>query len=282
MGALDRIGFVFARRWIAGRTADEAVRRAKRANAIGEGAILNYLGEAYGRERDVRKSLAVYMRLLEMMRAAGVRGSISVKPTQLGLLEGYAEFRRNYSAIAARAGKLGIFVWVDMEEYRYVDATVRAYLGVLKRRRRTGICLQAKLRRSAADARLVMGSGGSIRIVKGAYREGERLAYAGREEVRRNYMDMLKEGMRHPGAVMVATHDDTITAKARRLEMSTGKRLQFGMLNGIRPGMARELAEEREDVSIYMPFGEEWAGYAARRLREQGHAALLLRSLFQD
>ncbi len=281
MVALDGIGFAFARKWIAGRTAGEAILRAKEANVIGEGAILNYLGEAYGKERDVEKSVGRYLSLLPEMKSARVIGSISVKPTQLGLLEGEAELVRNCAKVASAAGRLGYFVWVDMEEYRCVDATIRAYLAVLGRHRNVGVCLQAKLRRSLKDAERVMGMGGSVRIVKGAYTEPENLAYGGRNAVRRNYVAMMECCVGHRGAVMVATHDDYLTSAAIRLERRSGKRLQFGMLNGIRPRLAKELSDAGEDVNIYMPFGEEWADYAVRRLREAGHAPLLLRSVFQ-
>lgn len=277
---LDRLLFIFARKWIAGTTIKEAIRRAQGVNLKGERAIINYLGESYGNERDVRRCLHTYLSLLKQMKASHVMGDISVKPTQLGLLEGYPEFLRNYRKIASSARKAGIFVWIDMEEYRYVDDTIKAYLEVLKRNSNTGICIQARLRRSKGDALRVIRANGSIRIVKGAYSEREAPSY-GPEGTRRNFMAILKLCIAGNSRVTVATHDSLIIENARRLKGKRGITIKFAMLNGIRGKLALSLANSREDVSIYLPFGEEWMSYALRRLREQGHALLILRSIFQ-
>ena len=54
-------------------------------------------------------------------------------------------------AIAEHAASVGSYLWIDMEGSAYVDATLDLYERLRATQPRTGICLQAYLRRTAAD-----------------------------------------------------------------------------------------------------------------------------------
>ena len=58
-----------------------------------------------------------------------------------------------------------------------IDATLAVYEAVLAQHPRTGICLQAYLRRTVMDATKLVGLGASIRLVKGAYDEPKGVAF---------------------------------------------------------------------------------------------------------
>jgi proline dehydrogenase len=78
---------------------------------------------------------------------------------------------------------------------------------------------------------------------------------------------------------MIATHDDRMIEIARELEKRYRKRIMFAMLKGIRHKLALRLVSQNERVYIYVPFGEEWVEYSARRLKELEHSMLILRSI---
>lgn len=55
---------------------------------------------------------------------------------------------------------------------------------------------------------------------------------------------------------------------------------EIEMLHGVRPDLQTSLARRGLRVRAYVPFGEAWWPYAARRIGENpGNAGLLLRSL---
>ncbi|MDE1824999.1 MAG: proline dehydrogenase family protein [Candidatus Micrarchaeota archaeon] len=283
MSLLSRLGAKLAGQWIAGVDEQAAIDVARKINSEKKGVILNYLGEGFRDESAVQKSVKIYLSLLREMHSKKIRGSIAVKPSQLGMLLGPGEFYKNYMNIAGHARGFGIFVWLDMEEWGSVQGSVDAYVKALGRLDNIGICLQAKLKRSYDDARRILRSrNGAIRIVKGAYFEPGSKSYPDRESVRKNYLRILEMAIKRTSRIMVATHDDYLIYKAVSAEKKYGKRIMFGMLKGIRGRLAGRLADSGEDMNVYVPFGEEWPKYSRRRLMEEGHALLLIRSIFQQ
>lgn len=268
-----------ARKWIAGTTVREAIAESKRINADGAMVMVNYLGEHITDRTEVARALGVYKDLIISMHKRRIKGSIAVKPTQLGLCIRKALFYSSYSKIAGLAASNGIFVWLDMEEYEYVDQTIDAYLHLLKSRKNIGICIQAKLRRSLKDAERVARAGGSIRLVKGAYtyRHGE--SYHDMKGINKNYTDIIDLMAKKRVRFIAATHDkkmvDYALAHGNRAGMS------FAMLKGVRWKLASSLIKEGNTVSIYVPFGEDWMKYSIRRLRELRTAMLIARSMMQ-
>ena len=126
---------------------------------------------------------------MDRMARSRMHGDISIKPTQLGLGLGYGLMRENYIRIVEKAKMSGIFVWLDMEEPRHVNATIRMYLEV-GRHVRGGICIQSYLKRSLEDVKSITRKGGIVRLVKGAYayREGSGMI-KGRSGIDANYLD---------------------------------------------------------------------------------------------
>lgn len=282
MSLISQIGVVFAKQWIAGTSEEDAIKAAERINSKGKQAILNYLGEDFTSTDKVKESVRIYFDLLSMMKSKRIKGSISIKPSQLGLLISKESFYQNYLKIVSHAKMLGYNVWVDAEEYKNIERTHQVVLEVLKQYKNTGIGIQACLKRSKADAKRIAQKGGLVRLVKGAYSEPDGKAYLTRKEVQDNYLSIMKMLFRMRARFMAATHDDYLINSALLLQKKYNRRIMFGMLKGIRGLLAERLLKDGQDIEIYIPFGEEWIGYSIRRLKESGHAALLLRSIFQQ
>src|SRR5204863_402171 len=76
----------------------------------------------------------------------------------------------NVAALAEHAAGLGNFVRIDMEESRWVDATLRIYRRLRESgHENTGTVLQAYLYRTEADLESLLGLRPNLRLVKGAY-----------------------------------------------------------------------------------------------------------------
>ncbi|MCL4373560.1 MAG: proline dehydrogenase family protein [Candidatus Marsarchaeota archaeon] len=271
---------LFAGRWIAGPDIGDAIERAKRFNIRNISAILNYLGEEYTNEKDVKNAVSTYTRLIKAIKESGVKASISVKPTELGLSISYNMFEHNYRLIVESAESSGIFVWMDMEEPEHIESAIKAYLKNLGARRRTGICLQANMKRSFSDMKAILRQGGTIRLVKGAYSSDESLSYKHKEQIDNNFIKLMRYMFLHARIFTIATHDTGLIELARRLNAKHERHVTYAMLNGIRNNLAIRLAQT-ERVSMYVPFGTEWVPYSYRRLKESGHAKIIFRSLFE-
>ncbi len=281
MGVAGRIGLAVAKKWIAGVNIDDAISEARRLNLSNENVIINYLGEDISEKSKVTKTVRTYSRLIKLMKSGKISGSIAVKPTQIGLSISFGIFLQNYVSIVKLARHAGIFVWLDMEDYPYVDDTIKAYLLTLKRNKNTGICIQSKLRRSMHDIRSIAKKGGTIRLVKGAYADHGQKTYNSKDDVDRNYLECMRLLFLHARSFMIATHDDKMLGVASSYLKRSNKKVMFGMLKGIRPSLALKMAKDGKSLYIYLPFGENWLEYSVRRLKEKRNASLILRSVFQ-
>ena len=276
---------ILTRKWIAGVHPKEALELAKKMNERNEIATINYLGEELVDKNAIDKSVDAYLHLIKEINGRGLRAEISMKPTQLGLKLSESEFRNNYLTITNIARKKGVFVWLDAEMPSTISATNSAYLHVLNNRGRkdikTGVCIQARLKSAYKNAEFIAKHGGIIRLVKGAYKTPAAMGYTTREAVDTNYIKIMRMLFSDGAKFMVATHDINIINMARKMESAKNTRVMFGMLNGIRSNVALRLSVDGEDVHIYIPFGEKWVDYSIRRLKEQGHATLVLASIFR-
>src|SRR5207249_1553699 len=275
-GLTERLLHRVAKRWIAGFSLEDAIKVAHDANNRKLRAILNRLGEHTPDEKLIQSYTEEYLTLLDRIRAEKIEGTISVKPSQIGLASSPTLYRSNLLRILERAVAYDEFVWIDMENSPYTEATVRAYMDIHHRYPRMGICLQANMKRTESDLKDLISRGGRVRLVKGAYPENTEVAYKKRSNVEANYlklMAMLFEDGDHFG---IGTHDGKLIDKARDLAKEYKRDFEFQLLKGIRDDIKPGLVQEGYRVSEYIPYGPEWYNYSKRRMRERKRNILLL------
>jgi proline dehydrogenase len=275
-GLTERLLYRVAKRWIAGYSLDDAIKVAHDSNNRKLRVILNRLGEHTPDEKLIQGYTEEYLKLLDRIQAEKIDGTISVKPSQLGLAANPSLYNTNLLRIIERAESYGEFVWIDMENSPYTDATLRTYTEILPSHRRLGVCLQANMKRTESDLKDLISRGGIIRLVKGAYRESAELVYKKRSDVDAKYvrlMTMLFEG---GGQFAIGTHDGHLIDKARELAKQQKPDFEFQLLKGIRDDIKPILIEEGYGVSEYIPYGPEWYNYSKRRMRERKRNILLL------
>lgn len=294
---MERLLLRLVKKWSAGRDMEDAIMAAKSCNMKGQKVIMNYLGEDYTEEERIIRTMREYSNLLERLYLDQIDGSISVKPSQLGLSVGYELCLKNFSTLTKAAIESGGFIWIDMESSKYTDDTLMLYLELLRHYRDIGVVLQSALRRSASDLLHLIEAGGKVRLVKGAYHENERIAFASHDEVNTNYIKLLeilfnRNDINNYGVdnndlmFAVATHDSKLIEYTIRLWKTSKihiKNFEFEFLKGIRDELERDLVEEGFRVAEYIPYGDEWLQYSVRRLRERKRNLFLLaRSLVRS
>jgi len=286
---LERMLFKVSKRWIAGYSNIDAIADARKSNQNGMSAILNYLGEGNTDKFQIDRSVSEYFTLLDLLKSNNIRGSISVKPSQIGLGVGYDVCLENFRKISEKAKQTGHFMWIDIENSNYVQDTLSLYLEVLRKNRDTGVAIQSYLRRSQSDLLHLMENSANIRIVKGAYSEEKDRAYQSNNEITQNFSRIMKLIFKEPsynGIVAIATHDSKLIDGALALSDKKSKiiqNLQFQLLKGVRDELKQQLVRKGHVVSEYIPYGEKWLQYSLRRIRERKRNILLLaRSLIQS
>lgn len=249
---------------------DDAVRVALEANRRGIQGVVNHLGEHYHEKPPVEATTQEYLRLVAKLRAADVRTDVSIKPTQFGILI-HKEYALSQIVPVLDATKAwGHVFWVDMEAASTVADTIWIYENLLKRYDKVGLCLQANLRRTEDDLKHLLALHARIRLVKGAYKETEEVAFTRRSEIDQEYLRHLETLFTAGAHFAVATHDGKLIDRALALAKEhRGVPFEFAMLQGVRDPLKAELVAQGHSVAEYIPYGPTWLPYFTRRLRER-------------
>jgi proline dehydrogenase len=286
---LPRLGFMrrAVRRFMPGETMDDALAAAAPLQAAGIGTLYTRLGENLESLAEADAVADHYLALVDRIAAAGITGEISVKPTQLGLDEDPEVCLAHMARLAGHAAEAGSYLWVDMEGSAYTEATVALYERLRASQPRTGICLQAYLRRTAADIDRLLPLAPAIRLVKGAYDEPSSIAYRDKRQVDSNYAALavrfLLDGRGKPIRLGLGTHDVGLVEQIAEAVASAGvgrDGFEVEMLYGIRSSEQFRLAKAGYRVQTLIAYGEHWYPWYMRRLAERpANVTFAIRSL---
>lgn len=280
MGLKERVVLPLAKRWIAGVSLDSAMGDAQKANSMGIGVVVNFLGEEIRDPSTADAHAEEYLRLQQSLRDSNIDGYASVKLTQLGMGADDEGMRSRLERIASNAERLGQLLWIDMEGSGFTDQTVKTYIDAHSRHPGIGLALQSYSRRSASDLEAILKVGGKVRLVKGAYREPPGVVFSTRAEVSKNFSRLMETLFERGSGFGIATHDSTLIGRAVELSKSSKADFHFELLKGIRDPLKLELVQSHFRVYEYLPYGDRWYAYSKRRITEHpSNIWLLLRSL---
>jgi proline dehydrogenase len=262
-----------AARFVAGETLDECIGVLRTLNAAGLDANTTLLGEAVSDAAATAAVTSEYERILERLATEQLRANVALKLTHLGLSFDEEVAYANVGRLAARAGALGTFLRIDMEQSEYLESTLRIYERLRDAGHEcVGTVLQAYLYRTVDDLDRLLPRRPNLRIVKGAYLEPDSIAFPDKHDVDRNYLELVQRGLRGGAYIAIATHDESIIRQVQAFaarEQITRDRFEFQMLYGVRPGLQKSIAAEGYKVLVASPYGPDWYPYLMRRLAER-------------
>jgi len=270
-------------RFVAGETGADAIGVTERLRGEGLTVSLDYLGEDTTTPEHAVAVADEYVRLIEGLAEAGLGGGhpaaaaaeVSVKPSAVGLalaVHGEKTATGHLARICAAARAAGIGVTVDMEDHASVEATLRMVAGLRSGFADLGCVIQSYLRRAERDCAQLAQAGYRVRLCKGAYQAPADVAFTSRSDIDRSYVRCLCVLMAGAGYPMLATHDPRMIKIALAQAVLRGRpasSYEFQMLYGVRQAQQRRLAASGSTMRVYLPYGDDWYGYLARRLAER-------------
>ncbi len=265
-------GRAVAGRFVAGETLQDAMRVARELDRSRMLSMLDHLGENVETAAQADQAARDYLDAFDAIAAApALDCAASIKLTQLGLDESVDACMARVSPVLTAAAETGALVMIDMESHPYVDDT----LEVLRRAHalypKTGVCLQAYLKRTVTDI-FELPAGVRVRLVKGAYLEPPDLVYTAKDEVDRRWAELFTTLFARGHLVDAATHDPALVAGVRRIVDASGEgwsRVEFQMLYGVRRDLQGQLSRQGYPLRVYIPYGTDWYPYLTRRLAER-------------
>lgn len=261
-----------ASRFVAGVEISSSIKAVKQLNKQGKMATLDHLGEFIRGKEEAVHSADMCVRTLAAIKESGVNANLSLKLTSLGLdldRELCEELMRNILDVAAQSN---LFVRIDMEDYSHCQPAIDLYHKLRASYDNVGIVIQAYLHRTEQDILELSANGANLRLVKGAYKESETVAFPLKGDVDQSFEKIIKVHLKSGSYAAIATHDRTVIENTKRYVKEQGipvERFEFQMLYGICEELQDELVREGYKVRIYVPYGEDWFGYFMRRLAER-------------
>ena len=275
----------FARPYVAGETVEQLVRETEALNRQGYLVAISQLGEFVTDRAEAEEATAVYRQVLDELHTRHLSAYVHVKVTQLGLMIDRDFCRDQIRSLLDHATRRGgTFLRMDMEDSPQIDATLGLYRELRPVSPNFGVVLQARMRRSLADARELAEVQANVRVCKGVYLEPHEIAYTDPQIIRDHYVALLRILLSAGCYVGIATHDEWLVFQASRIIDELGlppERYEFQMLHGVRPRLREIVKRSGHRVRIGVPFGPEWMPYSLRRLRKNPEIARhVLRAVF--
>ncbi len=271
--ATKKMGLRFGAQHVVGGTkTDDTVEKIRQLNQKGLSITVDNLGEFIEdrAQAEVEKNLILDM--IDAIHRNHLDAHFSVKLTQLGLNLGDDFILQNMREIMEAAKKAdNMFVNIDMENYASKEKTFYVLDELLKDYDNVGTVLQAYLFDSMGDAEKYKDN--RTRLVKGAYKEDPSIAYQSKNDIDNNYFELIKYHLTHgKGFTSIATHDHNIINRVIDFVEANDishDSFEFQMLYGFRNDYQLELVEEGYNMTVYVPYGNDWYAYFMRRLAER-------------
>jgi RHH-type proline utilization regulon transcriptional repressor/proline dehydrogenase/delta 1-pyrroline-5-carboxylate dehydrogenase len=305
--------FTMAERFIGGASPEDALPKLAALNRLGTAYTVDLLGEAVLSDMEANQYGDRYLQLIRVLSKGAKRETsisdaiakvnVSLKLSALtshfepAAPEATCESVKGRLVPLLRAAKAsGVFVNVDMEQYRLKDATHFIFEDVLSSGefrdwQDAGIVVQAYLKDAPRDIErlrafaALRGTPVTVRLVKGAYWDEE--VVLARQENRdspvfgdkaatdANYercTELLVGAYPHLRPAFGTHNPRSITQAMLRVEEAGLPRehVEFQMLYGMAEGLRRAVQEAGYRTRVYVPVGQILPGmaYLVRRLLE--------------
>jgi len=261
-----------SRRFVAGEILDDAVQATHKLNQQGIQVALDLLGENVHDEKEALAARSDYLSAIALIPRTNVDANISVKLTALGLDVSRDLCEENLQTLLKSGAEHNVFICVDMEGSDYTASTIEMVRRARQQYERCGTVIQSYLYRSRADIEQLVDEQVRIRLVKGAYKEPQSVAYQNKEDVDQQYVQLMKILLARGNFPAIATHDEAMIDAACTFVREHGiskSAFEFQMLYGIRRDLQEKLVAQGYNMRVYVPYGSQWYPYLMRRMAER-------------
>jgi proline dehydrogenase len=268
----NKIARNISRRFVAGETLEDALQATSILNKRGIQVAMDLLGENVTTREEADASTQAYIAAIELIAKTQADANISIKLTALGLDLDHEMCKANLNKILESGQRHKLFICADMEGSAYTEHTVSIMQEFRQRFEQVGTVIQSYLYRSRADIEQLVAQGTRVRLVKGAYKEPESVAYQNKADVDKNYLELMEILLARGNFPAIASHDETVINAACRFVRDHGispSSFEFQMLYGIRRDLQEKLVKQGYNMRVYVPYGSQWYPYLMRRMAER-------------
>ncbi|WP_085060670.1 proline dehydrogenase family protein [Staphylococcus haemolyticus] len=261
-----------ANKVVAGNTIEQLIDTIERLNEKNIAVTVDNLGEFVGTVEEATQAKNEILEVMQAIKDYNVDAHMSVKLSSLGGEFDTELAYNNLREILLKANEFdNMHINIDTEKYDSLQQIVEVLDRLKGEFRNVGTVIQAYLY-DAIDL-IEKYPNLRLRLVKGAYKEAEQIAYQTKEEIDANYIKIIEKRLLNAkNYTSIATHDDQIINHVKQFVKSHNidrDQFEFQMLYGFRSELAEDVSRQGYHFTIYVPYGNDWFGYFMRRLAER-------------
>lgn len=261
-----------ARRYIAGKTLEEALATRSALQAQGFQTSLEFIGENATTIAEAKEATHEFLRIIAALQAESKADRISLDLSHLGFMLDHKLGMENFQTLAMASKNTSIELFISAESFEQTDKVLDAYFHFSREFAHVHITLQAYLHRTGNDLlRVLKESRGKVRITKGAFEGPKELLLSRGPELNDRYIEMVDTLFIAQRYCSIATHDPQIIARIlpllekRQIHPSL---YEFEMLYGIGTSQCNDLKQQDYPCRQYLVYGKEWYLYLCNRIAE--------------
>ncbi|MEM3838977.1 MAG: hypothetical protein QXF01_00120 [Candidatus Micrarchaeaceae archaeon] len=244
---IERILYKLVKRHVSGTTMSSALDKAKDLNSKNLHVSITFLSNSVATRQKAKYATTTYLELIRQISRLGLKASIQVPLSQLGLGMDENTMLENLGEIIKVGNKYGVFVWAEIPQGYSFDSTQ------FDSARGFGIATHAAGMLKTVTAHK------HIKSLKIIFSKSD-LEVAGADEFAKQLA-----GMNLSNTVMLSPPDSVIK---KVLNGGRGKTAVIEFRFGENSKKIKSLAERGTRASVYLPFGKDWQAYAINNVPE--------------
>ncbi|GAA0464509.1 proline dehydrogenase family protein [Alkalibacillus silvisoli] len=281
-----RYGFRFgASRFVAGTNIGHAAEKIRELNKQGLSVTLDHLGEYVTDQKEAHERTKETVKSIKVIDKLNLDSQVSVKMTSMGLDISKDLVLDNMKKILDAGKEHNVMVTIDMEDHERCQTTIDIFETLKKEYELVSTVLQSYLYRTVDDLEYLNQYSPNIRLVKGAYKEPEEVAYPDKNDVDENLKKLIAMHLDNGNFTAVGSHDDAMVEFTKQYVKENNiptAQFEFQMLYGMRSELKEQLVKQGYNVRVYVPYGRDWFGYNMRRLAERpANVLFVLKGVFK-
>jgi proline dehydrogenase len=262
-----------ARRFVAGRTLDDALEAAAAVEGAGYHVRLEHLGPTAATTEAASAATDSYAGIVARSGQAAASRHLCVQLAEVGLAVDRATAFDNLRRLLDTAGPAAMFVRISAvpADAAAVSLDVAETLWNISYRH-IGVEIHAARLRAPAEVDRFTALGVPVRLVRGSLREPRDVAHRDDQLINDAFRALAERLLRAGQQPALATHDPQLITYVRQVAARLGvdaEHFEFDMRQGVRTDLQADLRSEGYRVRLSVPFGEEWFPYYMQRLGER-------------
>ncbi len=249
---VEKVVFRLVRKHIAGPTMSSAIGKAKQFNARGLPVSITFISREPKDSTKANYIANTYMQLIRELKRMGLSACIHMPLEQIGSSLSEDVCNKNMDAINALSSKHNIFTWFEVhdlyKEYNFINAIAN----------RTDVGL------AFSDVT------NALKFIKKNRKARSIKVMCNGENVKHDlkYVDKIKQILDSSKSTVLLSLGDKDIDKLLKVWPKYKKSLIFEFQLGYSSKKINRLLKKGARLSMHIPFGKDWASYAANNVPE--------------